>query len=48
MEIITGVDISEKSLVKEMALKKKKRLKENGSINVLGLVNKPSSMKEKK
>jgi transposase len=47
MEIITGVDMSKKSLpktlVKEIELKKKNRLKENGSINVLGLVNKPST-----
>lgn len=45
MEIITGVDLSKKSLpktlAKEIALKKKKLLKENGSISVLGLVNKP-------
>ena len=47
MELITGVDMSKKSLpktlAKEIALKKKNRLKENGSINVLGLVNKPST-----
>ena len=46
MEISTGVDLSKKSLpkivAKEIELKKKNRLKENGSINVLGLVNKPS------
>ena len=46
MEIITGVDMSKKSLpktlAKEIALKKKNRLKENGSMDVLGLVNKPS------
>ena len=46
MELITGVDMSKKSLpkivAKEIALKKKNRLKENSSINVLGLVNKPS------
>lgn len=39
MEIITGVDLSKKSLpktlAKEIALKKKNRLKENGSMNVL-------------
>jgi hypothetical protein len=29
------------TLAKEIELKKKNRLKENGSINVLGLVNKP-------
>lgn len=47
MEIITGVDMSKKSLpetlAKEIELKKKKLLKENGSINVLGLVNKHST-----
>ena len=47
MAIITGVDMSKKSLpkivAKEIALKKKNRLKENGSISVLGLVNKPST-----
>jgi hypothetical protein len=46
MEIITGVDLSKKSLpkivAKEIALKKKNRLKENGSISVLGFVNKHS------
>jgi transposase len=46
MELITGVDLSKKSLpktlAKEIELKKKNRLKENGSINVLGLVNKHS------
>jgi transposase len=46
MEIITGVDLSKKSLPKTLAdeieLKKKNILKENGSINVLGLANKPS------
>jgi transposase len=45
MEIITGVDLSNnslsKALAKEVALKKGNRLKENGSISVLGLVNKP-------
>jgi hypothetical protein len=45
MEIITGVDLSKKSLprtlAKEIALKKKNLLKSSGSINVLGLVNKP-------
>jgi transposase len=39
MELITGVDMSKKSLpktlVKEIELKKKNRLKENGSMNVL-------------
>ena len=47
MELITGVDMSKnslpKSLAKEIELKKKNRLKENGSINALGLVNKPST-----
>ena len=47
MELITGVDLSKKSLpktlAKEIELKKKNRLKENGSMNVLGLVNKPST-----
>jgi transposase len=47
MELITGVDISKKSLpkivAKEIALKKKHRLKENGAIRVLGFVNKPST-----
>ncbi len=46
MELITGVDMSKKSLpktlAKEIALKKKNRLKENGSMDVLGLVNKLS------
>jgi len=46
MELITGVDMSKKCLpkilVKEIELKKKNRLKESGSISVLGLVNKPS------
>jgi len=45
MELITGVDMSKKSLPKTLAdeieLKKKNRLKENGSMDVLGLVNKP-------
>lgn len=52
MELITGVDISKnslpKSLAKEIALKKKTRLKENGSINALGLVNKPSTKDSKR
>jgi transposase len=47
MEIITGVDLSKKSLPKTLAdeieLKKKNILKENGSINVLELANKPST-----
>lgn len=45
MELITGVDMSKKSLpktlAKEIGLKKKNRLKESGSMGVLGLVNKP-------
>jgi transposase len=54
MELITGVDMSKKSLpktlAKEIELKKKNRLKESGSTNVLGLVNKPSTkdLKNKK
>ncbi len=44
MEIITGVDLSKKSLpktlAKEIALKKKNLLKSSGYINVLGLANK--------
>ena len=47
MELITGVDMSKKSLpktlAKEIELKKKARIKENGSMDVLGLVNKPST-----
>jgi len=47
MELITGVDMSKKSLpetlAKEIELKKKNILKENGSINVLGSLNKPST-----
>jgi transposase len=47
IELITGVDMSKKSLpkivAKEIALKKKNRLKQSGSISVLGLVNKPST-----
>ena len=47
MELITGVDMSKKSLpetlAKEIERKKKNLLKENGSINALGLVNKPST-----
>jgi transposase len=46
MELITRVDMSKKSLpkivAKEIALKKKHRLKENGAISVLVFVNKPS------
>ena len=47
MELITGVDMSKKSLpktlAKEIEKKKKDRIKENGSINVLGSLNKPST-----
>ena len=47
MELITGVDMSKKSLpktlAKEIERKKKQRIKENGSINVLGFLNKPST-----
>jgi transposase len=46
IKLIIGVDLSKKSLLKivakEIALKKKNRLKENDSIRVLGFVNKPS------
>lgn len=45
MELITGVDMSKKSLpktlAKEIELKKKNRLKQNGSMDVLGYLNKP-------
>ena len=45
MEIITGVDLSKKSLpktlAKEIELKKKNRLKQNRSMDVLGYLNKP-------
>jgi transposase len=45
MELITGVDMSKKSLpktlAKEIELKKKNRLKQNGSMDVLGSLNKP-------
>jgi len=51
MELITGVDMSKKSLpkslAKEIELKKKNRIKENGSMDVLGLVNKPSTKDSK-
>ncbi|MFK7833349.1 MAG: DNA-binding protein, partial [Winogradskyella sp.] len=47
MELITGVDMSKKSLpktlAKEIEQKKKARIKENGSTNVLGYLNKPST-----
>lgn len=45
MELITGVDMSKKSLpktlAKEIEQKKKQRIKENGSMDVLGYLNKP-------
>lgn len=51
MELITGVDMSKKSLpktlAKEIEKKKKARIKENGSINVLGYLNKPSTSDSK-
>jgi transposase-like protein len=51
MELITGVDMSKKSLpktlAKEIELKKKNRLKESGSMDVLGLVSKPSTKDSK-
>lgn len=51
MELITGVDMSKKSLpktlVKEIELKKKQRIKENGSMDVLGYLNKPSTKDSK-
>ena len=47
MELITGVDMSKKSLpktlAKEIELKKKDRLKESGSMDVLGSLNRPST-----
>ena len=47
MELITGVDMSKKSLpktlAKEIELKKKNRLKECGSMDVLGYLNKLST-----
>lgn len=47
MELITGVDMSKKSLpktlAKEIELKKKQRIRENGSMGVLGFLNKPST-----
>lgn len=52
MELITGVDMAKKSLpktlAKEIELKKKKRLKENGSVDVLGYLNKPSTKDSKR
>ncbi|WP_340766635.1 helix-turn-helix domain-containing protein [Polaribacter tangerinus] len=51
MELITGVDMSKKSLpktlAKEIEQKKKNRLKESGSMSVLGLVNKLSTKDSK-
>jgi len=51
MELITGVDMSKKSLpktlAKEIERKKKDRLKENGSMDVLGYLNKPSTKDSK-
>lgn len=45
MELITGVDMSKKSLpktlAKEIEQKKKDRIKESGSMDVLGYLNKP-------
>jgi len=45
MELITGVDMSKKSLpktlAKEIEQKKKARIKEGGSMDVLGYLNKP-------
>jgi transposase len=47
MELITGVDMSKKSLpktlAKEIERKKKQRIRENGSMDVLGYLNKPST-----
>ena len=51
MELITGVDLSKKSLprtlAKEIEKKKQDRTNENGSINVLGSLNKPSTKDSK-
>ena len=51
MELITGVDLSKKSLpktlAKEIERKKKDRIKENGSMDVLGYLNKPSTKDSK-
>ena len=51
MELITGVDMSKKSLpktlAKEIERKKKDRIKENGSMDVLGFLNKPSTKDSK-
>jgi transposase-like protein len=47
MELITGVAMAKKSLpkalAKEIEKKKKDRIKENGSMDVLGSLNKPST-----
>ncbi|KJD30983.1 DNA-binding protein [Tamlana sedimentorum] len=51
MELITGVDMSKKSLpktlAKEIELKKKARIKESGFMDVLGLANKLSTKDSK-
>jgi hypothetical protein len=51
MEIITGVDMSKKSLpktlAKEIERKKKALIKENGSMDVLGFLSKPSTKDSK-
>ena len=51
MELITGVDMSKKSLpktlAKEIERKKKQRIRENGSMDVLGYLNKPSTKDSK-
>jgi len=51
MELITGVDMSKKSLpkslAKEIEKKKRDRLKEGGSISALGLASKPSTKDSK-
>ena len=51
MELITGVDMSKKSLpetlAKEIERKKKAIIKENGSMDVLGYLNKPSTKDSK-
>jgi len=51
MELITGVDMSKKSLpkslAKEIERKKKNRLKQNGSISALESLNKPSTKDSK-
>ncbi|MDB2384846.1 DNA-binding protein [Polaribacter sp.] len=52
MELITGVDMSKKSLpktlAKEIEQKKKQRIKENGSMDVLGYLNKLSTNDSKR